>query len=283
MFAIEVATPQHVEMALKAGIDVFWIGSRSTVNPFTVDEIADALRGVDMPVMVKNPINPDLLLWIGALERFNQAGIKQLAAIHRGFCTTQTSNYRYMPLWGIPIDLKSRFPEIPLICDPSHIAGKRNLVFEIAQKALDLDYDGLMVEVHPDPDNALSDADQQLTPDAFSQLINLLQFRQSRASDTVFITKMEEIRNEIDQIDRQIVSAVEARMHLVIKAGIEKMKYNVTAFQLERWNDILQSRPEWITNGKTNPELIQELFKVIHNESIKIQLEIMGKNSSENN
>ena len=280
-FAIEVANPHHVDKALKAGIDVLWIGARSTVNPFTVQAIADALRGVDIPVMVKNPVNPELSLWMGALERLDRAGLKQLAAIHRGFCTSQVSKFRNLPLWGIAIELKSKLPDVPIICDPSHMAGQRDLILEIAQKALDLDYNGLMVEVHPDPASALSDSAQQLTPAAFTRMLQSLCFKKPKCSDAYYVHEMEDIREEIDHLDREIVDLMETRMRLVKKAGLKKIKHNVTILQLQRWQNILDSRSSWISNGHVRPEFIQDLFKIIHEESLRIQLDITENHLSD--
>ncbi|MCU0849122.1 MAG: bifunctional 3-deoxy-7-phosphoheptulonate synthase/chorismate mutase type II [Spirochaetes bacterium] len=273
VFTIEIATPQHVEMALKAGIDVLWIGARSTVNPFTVQGIADALRGIDIPVMVKNPINPDLSLWIGAFERLDHAGIKQIAAIHRGFSTIQMSKYRNLPLWRIPLEFTDKYPDIPLICDPSHIAGKRNLVYEIAQKAMDLDYDGLMIEVDLDPDKALSDPDQQLTPDAFLQMLKSLRFK-APDTDTSIFHQLEDIQDEIDQLDREMGAIIEARMLLVKKVGLYKANNNMNDDQIEKWKSIIESRLQSIINSHENKKLIQKIFRIIQNESSDNQNEI---------
>jgi chorismate mutase len=193
-FATEVASPQHVEEACKAGIDILWLGARTTVNPFVVQEIANALKGVDKIVLVKNPINPDLALWIGALERVNHAGIEKLGAIHRGFSSVQKSQFRNPPLWQIPLELKSRYPELPLIGDPSHITGNRNMIFDISQKAMDLGYDGLMIETHPNPDAALSDAAQQITPARLKEILSSLRVSDVHSSNVVFLNKLEALR-----------------------------------------------------------------------------------------
>ncbi len=279
-FTIEVATPQHVELALDAGIDVLWIGARTTVNPFNVQDIADALRGVDIPVMIKNPINPDLSLWIGAIERIAGAGIKQIAAIHRGFSTFQPTQYRNLPMWRIPIELKSKMPELPLICDPSHISGKRDMVFEVAQKALDLDYDGLMIEVHPDPDHAWSDPKQQMTPARFGAELSQLRFRKSSPGDQVFIDQLEELREKIDYLDREIIEALGARMKMSELIGLYKKDNNVAAFQLQRWQEILKTRPDWGEKESLTQAFVEEIYKIIHNESVKVQTEIMKKQPS---
>lgn len=274
-FAIEVASPAHVELALKNNIDILWIGARTTVNPFNVQEIAESLKGVShTPVLVKNPINPDLNLWIGALERISNIGIEKIGAIHRGFSTYQESKYRNIPLWQIPIDLKSRYPELLLLCDPSHIAGKRKLLFEIAQKAMNLNYDGLIVESHITPDKALSDPKQQLTPSDFHQLIQQLSIRQAAFPDESLKHELDNIRDEIDETDKELLEVLARRFELVRKVGKYKKENNVAIFQLERWNTILQNRPEWGAPFKLKKEFIEELYKVIHDESIKVQTEL---------
>jgi chorismate mutase len=274
-FAVEVASPYHVEKALEYGIDILWIGARSTVNPFTVQEIANVLKGVDIPVLVKNPVNPDLALWIGALERINQAGIKRLGAIHRGFSNFNDQTYRNSPLWQIPLELKTRYPAIPLINDPSHICGKRDLIPMIAQMALDLDMDGLIIESHIHPDEAWSDAAQQLTPDDLGVLLEQLHVPNSSAENPIFKSKLELIREQIDEVDRALLSTLRQRMKLVEQAGVYKKENDVPLFQLERWKKVFESRPEWAVQMKLNPDFIKELFQIIHVESIKVQAELM--------
>lgn len=276
-FATEVANPAHVELALKAGIDILWIGARTTVNPFSVQEIADALKGTDKIVLVKNPINPDLSLWIGALERLHRAGIKRLGAIHRGFSSFQKSRFRNQPLWQIPLELKTLHPDIPLIGDPSHIAGTRDLIFEVSQKALDLDYDGLMIETHPDPDKALSDAQQQVTPAVLKEILSQLRVSERSSSNALFINHLEALREKIDHIDQELIETLSTRMKMIEKIGDYKKDNHVTVFQLERWNEIMQTRPEWAKLALLSPDFIRELYKIIHDESIRIQTEIMNK------
>jgi chorismate mutase len=275
--AVEVATPQHIELALEYGMDVLWIGARTTVNPFVVQELAETLRGVDIPVMVKNPVNPDLALWAGALERFHNMGIRSLAAIHRGFSVLGESRYRNAPLWQIPIELKTRFKTLPLIIDPSHIGGRRDLIQPLTQQALDLDYDGLMVEVHPNPEEALSDAEQQLTPAAFADVLAQLKVKSSTCADREFISMAEEMRAKIDAADRDLIETLARRMALVEKIGEYKKQNNVTIFQMERWNEIFKTRPEWATKMGVNENFVAELYKLIHLESIRKQTEIMDR------
>jgi chorismate mutase len=278
-FAVEVASPAHVEMACSSDVSVLWLGARTTVNPFTVQEIADALRGVAATVLVKNPINPDLALWIGAIERVYNAGITQLGAIHRGFSSFQRSRFRNQPLWQIPLELKSRYPDLPLIVDPSHISGNRAMIFEVSQKALDLGYDGLMIETHPDPDNALSDAQQQVTPTALAEILQQLRITEKSSSNIIFLNQLEALRENIDQIDQEVLENLSTRMRLIEKIGEYKKDNNVTVFQLERWNEIMKTRPDWASNLQLAREFIMELYRVIHDESIRVQTDIMNKES----
>lgn len=279
-FAIEVANPKHVELALRAGIEVMWLGARTTVNPFTVQEIADALKGVDQIVLVKNPINPDLSLWIGALERLHRCGINKLGAIHRGFSSIQQSAFRNHPLWQIPLELKTLYPSLPLIADPSHIAGNRDMIFEVSQKALDLGYDGLMIETHSDPDRALSDSNQQITPAALKQVLNGLRITERSSKNIFFLNQLETLREQIDHMDQIMIETLAARMRLVEKIGDYKKENNVTVFQLERWNEIMKTRPEWGKNAHLAGEFIRELYRLIHDESIRIQTQILNKSES---
>ncbi|WP_339698813.1 bifunctional 3-deoxy-7-phosphoheptulonate synthase/chorismate mutase type II [uncultured Roseivirga sp.] len=275
-FATEVATAEHVEIALKNDASMLWLGARTTVNPFTVQEISEALKGVDLPVFVKNPINPDLSLWKGALERLLKCNVKNLGAIHRGFQTFQQNKYRNTPLWQIPMELKGEFPDLPLLCDPSHIGGKRSLISELSQRAMDLDYDGLMIETHIDPDNALSDNAQQLTPSDFNLLLNNLIFRSHTSKDQDFINQLEIIREQIDQADREILEAIATRLSLVEKIGEYKKENNVAIFQISRWKEILQSRPEWAKAMNLDPEFIRELYRHIHQQSVRIQTSVFN-------
>ncbi len=273
--ATEVASPQHVEACLQYGVDVLWIGARTTVNPFMVQEIANALQGVDVPVLIKNPINPDLALWQGAIERIFKSGNGKIAAIHRGFSSYQKSKFRNIPTWQIAIELKSNFPSLPLICDPSHITGNRDLILEVSQKALDLGYDGLMIETHPNPDEALSDADQQVSLSGLSEIIGQLRFTKKHSSDALFVSQLEQLREKIDQLDQELVEILSMRRHLIEKIGDYKRENNVTVFQLERWNEILDTRTEWGNKKQLSSEFIQEIYKAIHDESIRLQTEIM--------
>ena len=275
--AIEVATPQHVELALKYGINVLWIGARTTVNPFAVQELAEAVRGVDIPVMVKNPVNPDLTLWAGALERFYYMGIRSLAAIHRGFSVLGETRYRNAPIWQIPIELRTRYKNLPLFLDPSHIGGRRDLILPLTQHGLDLDYDGLMVEVHPNPAVALSDAEQQLTPQAFAEMLSRIQVKTAQSPNDDFRNCAEELRAKIDAADRDIIEMLARRMALVEKIGEFKKANNVTILQMERWNEIFKTRPDWAAKMGMNPNFVEELYKLIHLESIRKQTEILER------
>ncbi|MEQ8362724.1 MAG: bifunctional 3-deoxy-7-phosphoheptulonate synthase/chorismate mutase type II [Cyclobacteriaceae bacterium] len=275
--ATEVASPQHIDAALKYGVDVLWLGARTTVNPFLVQEIANALQGIEIPIMIKNPINPELALWQGAIERIYNTGNKKIAAIHRGFSTYQKSKFRNTPSWQIAIELKSNFPSLPLICDPSHIAGNREMIFEVSQKALDLGYDGLMIETHPRPEEALSDADQQVSLEGLSKIINELRFAKKHSSDALFISQLEQLREKIDHMDQELIEVLSIRKQLIEKIGDYKKENNVTVFQLERWNEILNSRTAWGSSKNLTSDFIQEIYKAIHDESIRIQTEIMGQ------
>jgi len=274
--AVEVANAKHVEAALKAGVDILWIGARSTVSPFVVQEIADALQGVDIPVMIKNPINPDLDLWIGAIERINHAGIHKIAAIHRGFSTYEKNIYRNVPNWNIPLELKRLIPNIPLFCDPSHICGSLDLIQHISQKALDLNFDGLMIESHIDPHHALSDKDQQLSPAALGAILEHLIIRSSTSTDQVFIDNLKKLRNDIDKIDLEMLELVAARNKIIEAIGVYKKENNITIFQPERWAEIVDSRKQYGEEIKLSDELIMDLIKAIHREAIAIQTNILN-------
>ncbi|MFN6945762.1 MAG: chorismate mutase [Cytophagaceae bacterium] len=277
----EVANPEHIEIALKYGVDVLWIGARTTVSPFAMQEMADALKGVkDVTVLVKNPTHPELGLWIGAFERLNQAGITNLGAIHRGFATYEKSKYRNQPIWQIPIEFRRIAPQIPIICDPSHIAGARDLIFEISQKALDLTFDGLMIETHIDPENAWSDAAQQVTPARLKEILNDLQIRETSVDNQEFNDHLEELRKKIDNIDREMIEILAARMHIVEKIGEYKKENNVTTFQVKRWDDIMKNRTELAKKMNLNESYISEIYKIVHEESIRKQTEIMKREES---
>jgi chorismate mutase len=282
-FATEVASPVHVEEALYHGIDILWIGARSTVNPFTVQEIADSLKGIDNPVLIKNPVNPDLSLWIGAIERIAQAGIKKIGAIHRGFSSYQKSRYRNPPQWKIALDLKKTFPNMPLICDPSHIAGERSFVFEISQRAADLDFDGLMIESHLNPDSAWSDPKQQVTPEKLGELLKAIKFRKSTSRNKEYITHLEEMREQIDHLDEELFEILSARMKIVDQIGYYKKDNNVAIFQKNRWKEISETRANWAKNLGLNVEFTEELFKLIHENAIRRQAEILNEEKKKNN
>ena len=268
---IEVANARQVELALAFGIDVLWIGARSTANPFSVQEIADALQGVEIPVMVKNPTNPDLELWIGAIERVQAAGIQQVAAIHRGFSAYSRSSFRNEPYWEIPIELRRRMPHLPLFCDNSHICGNRIDLKYIAQFALDLNYDGLMTEIHCDPDNAWSDAHQQITPAAYGQLISELVFKRDTTDDREFLDRLDALRKQMDEIDREVLDLLAKRMALSEAIGIHKQDKNISVFQLSRWNEILQKAKELGMRHGLSEGFVAQFMSAVHQESISKQ------------
>ena len=266
----EVATAEHVEACLKANVDMLWVGARTTPNPFSVQELADALRGVDIPVFVKNPINPDLQLWIGALERLERAGIRRLPAVHRGFSWFERTPYRNSPMWEFPIRLKAAFPELEIICDPSHIAGSRDKLGAIAQQALDLGLSGLMLEVHQDPRNALSDADQQLTPMAFGELVESLIFRQ--ASPTAHMQgRLEELRDLIDQLDDEIAQKLGSRMDIAERIGDHKREHQVAILQPERWERVMRKQLKLAGHLGLSAAFMKEFMDAVHRESIRRQ------------
>tara|TARA_X000000950_G_scaffold46333_1_gene53048 strand:- start:37431 stop:38390 length:960 start_codon:yes stop_codon:yes gene_type:complete len=276
-FTVEVANTSHIELALKYGIDILWIGARTTVNPFSVQEIADAIKGTDTPVLIKNPINPDLSLWMGALERINKAGISKIGAIHRGFSMTGKSKYRYVPMWKIAIDLMSNMPELPVICDPSHICGNREMIFETSQKALDLGYDGLIIESHIDPDNAWSDAKQQVTPEVLSKIKSNLKLKSNKEDDKSYKHLLDEIRDNIDDVDKEIIDIISKRIQLVEKIGEFKKEQDLTTFQVDRWNEIFKSRIDWAKEKGLDKDFIEDFYKVIHLGSINAQNKIINK------
>jgi chorismate mutase len=273
----EVANAAHVEACLKAGVDILWVGARTTVNPFSVQEVADALKGVDIPVMVKNPINPDVELWLGALERLNKAGITKLAAIHRGFSSFEKGPFRNAPMWDLAIDLKTRVPELDMICDPSHIAGNRDLISFVSQKALDLDMAGLMIESHINPDAAWSDAKQQVTPLALAKIVSELVVRTPSTDNKSFKDTLSILREQIDQLDDEIMSRLAARMKISEKIGQYKKENNVTILQVNRWEEIVQTRIALCRAMGLNEEFTNELLKLIHHESIQVQTKVMNK------
>ena len=274
--AVEVAKAKHVELCLKHGIDALWVGARSTVNPFTVQEIADALKGVDIPVLVKNPVNPDLNLWIGAIERMQNAGIKSILAVHRGFSSIEKSKFRNKPMWEIPIELKSLFPELPVICDPSHICGRRELLQGIAQQAMDLNFDGLMLETHPSPEAAWSDKEQQLTPHALQSLFEKLIIREKSATGKKLKATLEELRETVDRHDEELIRALKERMEAIDLIGLFKKENNIAILQPERWNEIAVTRAALAKELGISDELILKIFQLIHQEAIRQQTVILN-------
>ena len=281
--ATEVANEKHVYEALKYGVDMLWIGARTSVNPFTVQEIADALKGVDVMVFVKNPINPDIELWIGAIERVAKAGIKRLGAIHRGFSTYEKTAYRNQPNWQLPIELRRRIPDLPILCDPSHIAGAREYIYEISQKAMDLNFDGLMIESHINPDEALSDAAQQLTPNDLVELLSRLILRNASTSDPKLLDVLGELRQQIDVFDDHLIDLMERRMKVSETIGKYKKENNITILQSTRWDEIVKRVMIKGTSKGLSPELIDSLFKAIHQESINRQMKIMNNGIENHN
>jgi len=271
--ATEVATPEHVELALKYDMDILWIGARTTANPFAMQALADALKGVDIPVFVKNPVNPDLELWIGAMERLNQAGLKRLAAIHRGFSSFDNKIYRNAPMWQIPIELHRRLPELPIVCDPSHIGGRRELVAPLCQQAMDLGFDGLIVESHCDPDKAWSDARQQVTPEVLDYILSLLVIR----DEHVTTESIQQMRKKIDELDNSLMELLAKRMEVCREIGRYKKEHNMTVLQTGRYNEILEKRGVQGALTGMSPEFVAKVFESIHEESVRQQIEIINK------
>ncbi len=270
----EVAKASHVELCLEAGVDVLWIGARTSVNPFDVQEIADALKGVDIPVMIKNPINPDLALWLGGVERLQKAGLKNIAAIHRGFSFTGEKVLRNRPQWQLAIDFKQEMPDVMMINDPSHICGRRDLLHSISQKAMDLNFDGLMIESHITPDEAWSDAKQQITPEVYAELIKSLVLR-SDDMDPAQVTKLDQLRKQIDVIDDEIMHMLASRMGVSKEIGQYKKENNITILQSNRWKEILEKYLVKGENNKLSEEFVTKIIKAIHDESISVQENVM--------
>jgi chorismate mutase len=272
----EVAEPAHIEQALKHGIDVLWIGARTTVNPFQVQHLADALKGVDIPVMVKNPVSTDVDLWQGAIERFEAAGVKEVAAIHRGFTGySAAGGYRNQPNWPIPIELKRRKPGLTMICDPSHITGNRSRIAEVSQKAMDMYFDGLMIETHPHPDEAWSDAAQQVTPQMLKEILANLVVREEFTRDMSSQVQLEYLRQLMDNLDAEIIDLVARRMELSGQMGDVKRACNITAFQPARWRDMVEVIGQRAAAKNLSKEFITELYETIHHESIRLQLSVL--------
>lgn len=275
--ATEIANPAHVELALKNDVDLLWIGARTTVSPFIVQEIAEALKGTDKIVLVKNPVNPDLALWLGAVERLHTSNINKLGVIHRGFSTYEKTRYRNNPEWQIPIDLQNQFPDLPLILDPSHIAGRRDIIFDLCQTALDLNFDGLMIETHHDPDNAWSDAKQQITPKTLDQLTIDLKIRKEEGDALEYLNKLSNLRTQIDVVDHKLTEILGKRMKIADEIGGLKKKNNVAILQNKRWNEILG---KMILGGKEfdlSEEFVLKIYKAIHQESINHQKRLYDK------
>lgn len=273
----EVAKADHVESALKAGVDALWIGARTTVNPFAVQEIADALKGVDIPILVKNPVNPDVDLWMGAMERISASGITSIAAIHRGFSSFGQNVYRNTPMWELPIELKVRMPELKIICDPSHICGRRDLLAAVSQKSYDLDMDGLMIETHHTPDEAWSDAAQQITPDVFIELINNLTIRNPETKELNVSQSLETLRSKIDHIDNDLIQLIASRMKAAQQIGSYKKDNNITILQLDRWKEIHDARKLLGEKLGLSDSFLEVILNAIHKESINQQNEVMNK------
>jgi chorismate mutase len=276
---VEVASPEHVEICLNYKVDVLWIGARTTPNPFAIQAIADALKGTDVPVLVKNPISPDIDLWIGAIERLQNVGLKKIGVIHRGFSSSKKVLYRYSPNWKIPIELKRRLPDIPILCDPSHICGKPELIYSIAQEALDLLFDGLIIEVHIDPAKALSDAMQQITPRQFDSLINRLTVKNEWTDSDEYQMRIKELRLEVDHIDEHILKLLGTRMKVAKKMGKLKSRHNISTLQPRRWQEVLESRVAAGKDEHLSEEFVFQLFQSIHEEAINQQEDELNKQS----
>lgn len=269
--AVEVATSKHVEDALSFDVDVLWIGARTTVNPFSVQQLADALRGTNVPVLIKNPVNPDLKLWIGAIERLQKVGVKDIGLIHRGFSSYGNTEYRNVPMWQIPIEMKRLFPELPLICDPSHICGNREGLMSVIQKSVDLDYDGLIVESHFDPDSALTDKNQQVTPDVLKEMLDNIVSKKSVTSEEAFLKKLENLREQINHIDEELLTIISTRMKIAKEIGEIKKSSNITVLQSNRYNEIIERA---INKGAIlglSEEFVKLYMEAIHIESIRVQ------------
>ncbi len=273
LVATEVATPEHVELALKYGIDILWVGARTSANPFAMQALADSLRGTDAVVFVKNPVNPDLELWIGAMERINQAGITRMAAIHRGFSSYDNKIYRNAPTWQIPIELRRRIPNLPIICDPSHIGGRRELIAPLCQQAMDLGFDGLIVESHCSPDEAWSDAKQQVTPDVLDYILGLLVIRDG----SVTTEGIHELRKQIDELDNQLMELLAKRMRVCREIGQYKKEHNMTVLQTVRYNEIQNKRGAQGVLCGMDPDFVRKIFEEVHEESVRQQMEIINQ------
>ena len=275
--ATEVANANHVELALEHDVDVLWVGARTTVNPFMVQELANALAGVDKPVLVKNPVNPDLALWLGAVERLYKSNIRKLGVIHRGFSSYEKSKYRNKPEWQIPIELQNQFPDLPLFVDPSHIGGRRDLILELCQKALDLNYNGMMIETHPTPEKAWSDAEQQVTPDRLKEILKSLVVRDPQIEGVKYVNELEKLRTKIDSFDDTLLRVLGERMTTVEAIGRLKKSQNVAVLQNARWHEILKKMVDIGEKENLSAEFVTKIFQAIHQESINHQEQIMNQ------
>lgn len=273
LITTEVATPKHVDAALKAGIDILWIGARTTANPFAMQELADSLRGVDVPVLVKNPVNPDIELWVGALERINGAGIQRLGAIHRGFSSIDQKLYRNAPMWHIPIELHRRYPNLPLFCDPSHIGGRRDLIAPLCQQAMDMGFEGLIVESHCNPDCAWSDAKQQIQPDVLDFILDRLVVRDSQEATE----SLNALRKQIDELDNTLMNLLTKRMRISREIAEYKKQHNMRVVQTGRYNEILDKRGAQGTLCGMDTDFVKKVYEAIHEESVRQQMEIINK------
>ena len=273
LVATEVAKPEHVELCMKYGIDILWVGARTAANPFAMQDLADAMKGIEVPVLVKNPVNPDLELWIGAMERLNQAGVKRMAAVHRGFSSFDKKIYRNLPMWQIPMELHRRIPNLPIFCDPSHIGGRRELVAPLCQQAMDLGFDGLLVESHCSPDEAWSDARQQVTPDVLDYILNILVVR----DEHVTTEGIAMLRKQIDEMDTELMNLLAKRMRVCREIGQYKKEHNMTVFQANRYTEILDKRGAQGALLGMSPEFITQVFENVHEEIVRQQVEILNR------
>jgi chorismate mutase len=269
--AVEVATAKHVEDALSFDVDVLWIGARTTVNPFSVQQIADALKGVNVPVLIKNPVNPDIKLWVGAVERLRKSGVVDIGLIHRGFTSYGNTEYRNVPMWQIPIEMKRLFPELPMICDPSHICGNRSGLLSVSQKSVDLDYDGLIIESHFDPDSALTDKNQQISPEQLNDLLGKLEYKNASTEEELFLKDLENLREQINHLDEELISLISNRMKVASQIGEIKKKSKITVLQSNRYNEILDRAINKGNQVGLSEDFIKSYLEAIHIESIRIQ------------
>ncbi len=276
LLAVEVATPHHLEAALKAGVDMFWVGARTSSNPFSVDELASAMAGIDKPVLIKNPIHPDLEMWIGVIERFARVGVTKLGGIHRGFSPFQKSMYRNVPKWEVAIDLRSIMPDLPIICDPSHISGKPELIPDVAQKALNLSMDGLMIETHVNPSKALSDAKQQVTPKNLGDILTSLSYKRITPTSPESIDILESMREKIDSLDLQLLELLSQRMEIIEHIGEYKLKNNMAIIQLRRWEEMIKMRVEVGERLGLSPKYVKDLLRLVHKESVRKQADMIS-------